>query len=74
MEDKKSDLQNFTGQLQQWDAEIDELKVGAGKVNAEAKSELFDQIAPIRFFPQPKNYARRRKRRRASWKPEQTCI
>jgi hypothetical protein len=73
MEDKKSHLQNLAGQLQQWDAEIDELKAGAGKANAEARPELLDQIAPIRFFPQPTNYARRRKRRRASWKPKQTC-
>ena len=74
MEDKKSYWQNLADQLQQWDAEINELKTEAGKANAEARPELLDQIAPIRFFPQPMNYVRKWKRRRTSWKPEQTCI
>jgi hypothetical protein len=75
MEDKESSLQNFASQLQQWDAESDELKAGTGEANAdEAQVEFLDQSAPIRFFPHPMNYARRRRRRRARWKPEQTCI
>jgi hypothetical protein len=48
MEDKKSYLQKLANQLQQWDAEINELKMKADKVKTESRSELLNQIDEIR--------------------------
>lgn len=48
MEDKKSFLQKLAVQLQEWDTEIDELKVKAHLAKADAKDELLKQIEELR--------------------------
>jgi len=48
MEDKKSYLQKLAAQLQEWDTEIDELKVKAHLAKADAKDELDKQIDELR--------------------------
>lgn len=48
MEDKNSYLQKLATQLQQWDTEIDQLKVKADKAKAGAKTELLKQIDELR--------------------------
>lgn len=44
MEDKKSYLQKLAEQLQEWDTEIDELKVQAHLAKADAKDALQKQL------------------------------
>ncbi|MDZ7290157.1 MAG: coiled coil domain-containing protein [candidate division KSB1 bacterium] len=48
MEDKKSYLQKLAAQLREWDTEIEELKVKAEKVTAEAHTEILRQIEELR--------------------------
>jgi hypothetical protein len=48
MEDKQSFLQKLATQLQEWDTEIDELKVKAHLAKADAKDELNKQIEDLR--------------------------
>jgi len=48
MDDKQSYLQKLAAQLQQWDKEIDQLKVKADIAKAEAKTELLKQIDELR--------------------------
>jgi uncharacterized coiled-coil DUF342 family protein len=48
MEDKKSYLQKLAAQLQDWDTEIDELKVKAHLAKADAKDEFAKQIEDLR--------------------------
>ena len=48
MEDKKSYLQKMADQLKQWDAEIVDLKVKAGKAKAESRTELLNQMDELR--------------------------
>ncbi|MBN2011042.1 hypothetical protein JW960_16965 [candidate division KSB1 bacterium] len=44
MIDKKSYLQKSADKLQQWDADIDELKAKAAKAKAESKAEVAHQL------------------------------
>jgi hypothetical protein len=48
MEDKKSYLEKLAAQLQQWDKDIDALKIKADKAKAEAKIEILKQIDELR--------------------------
>lgn len=48
MENKKSYLQRLAEQLQEWDTEIDELKVKAHLAKADAKDELQKQLEELR--------------------------
>jgi len=48
MEDKRSYLQKLAAQLQEWDTEIDELKVKSHLAKADAKDELAKQIDELR--------------------------
>ncbi len=48
MEDKTSFLRKLAVQLQEWDTEIDELKVKAHLAKADAKDELLKQIEELR--------------------------
>lgn len=48
MENKKSYLQRLAEQLQEWDTEIDELKLKAHLAKAEAKDELQKQLEDLR--------------------------
>jgi chromosome segregation ATPase len=48
MEDKKSFLQMLATQLQEWDTELDELKVKVHLAKADAKDELLKQIDELR--------------------------
>ncbi len=48
MEDKKSYLEKMADHLNQWDSEIDDLKVKVDKAKAESKTELQNQINELR--------------------------
>lgn len=48
MENKKSYLQRLAEQLQEWDTEIDELKLKAHLAKADAKDELQKQLEELR--------------------------
>lgn len=48
MKDKKSNLQKFAEQLQQWDAEVDVLKAKAKKAKTEHRNALHKQIEGLR--------------------------
>ncbi|MGH7496469.1 MAG: coiled coil domain-containing protein [bacterium] len=48
MEDKKSYLQSLAQQLQDWDKEMDELKLKAGSAKSGAKAEFQKQLDELR--------------------------
>ncbi len=48
MEDKKSYLQKLAQQLQEWDTEMDDLKLKADRAKAGAKAEFQKQLEELR--------------------------
>lgn len=48
METKASYLQKLAAQLQEWDTELDELKLKAGQAKADAQAEIEEQITELR--------------------------
>lgn len=48
MEEKKSYLQKLAAQLQDWDSELDQLKLKAEQAKSGAKAEIEEQITELR--------------------------